>query len=390
MEQVLKIALIVTDSYSAWHFRRSLITGLIEKNNDVYILTPKGSHVEQLQSLGAKHIPLAVTRFLDPIGDLKFMIELYRICRREKFDIVHNFSVKPNTYGAIAAKIAGVKNIIGSVTGLGQLFGETENNKNALLKHIVIFLYRIGFTISNRIWLQNNDDIELLIALRVIGNRKKTVLVKSSGVDIDYFCMQKISRTQLEKMRKEIGASESTKFVIMIARPLKTKGVQEYIDASITVGQSNPDVCFLLAGGFEENNPANIPKEILYSKRYKNFKYLAWRDDIRELIALSDIVVLPSYYREGVPKSLIEGLSMGKPIVTTNNVGCRETVVDEKNGYLISPRNSKVLSKAIEKIINDPEKMELFGNNSREKAEKEFSEKLVVNELLKQLYKIKA
>lgn len=378
---------MITDDHSAWHYRGPLIRALVAKGLDVYVLTPEGEYVDRLKSLGAKHIPIRIHRFMDPIGDLRFIFELYHIFRKERFDLVHNFSIKPNTFGAIVAKLAGLKKIVGSVTGLGYVFTLDNSVTSKILRFIVWKLYWLGFTCSEKVWLQNPDDIELLVSLGIL-TRSKAVLIKSSGVDLDLFAPSKIDVARLNALKQELSVNGTKKIVTMIARPLWTKGVKEFVEALHIVQQRMPDVCFLLVGQKEIGNPDNVSDEFLQASESDSFHYLGWRSDIREIMALSSVIVLPSYYREGIPKSLVESLAMGKAIVTTENIGCKETVEHGKNGYLVPIKDSLALADAIETILADPQKLQEFGMYARKKAEQEFDEKIVISRIIQELYSL--
>ena len=146
----MKVAIVVTDSFSAWHFRRGLIKALIHKGVYVYFITPLGPYIEDLKHLGAKHIPIRVSRFISPCADVRYFFDLYKIFRREHFDVVHNFSIKPNIYGSLAAHLAGVRKILGAITGLGYLFTNEKGIKTFILKYIAVNLYRLAFATGTR------------------------------------------------------------------------------------------------------------------------------------------------------------------------------------------------------------------------------------------------
>lgn len=383
----MKIALVYSDDFSIWHFRKGLIKALLEKDIEVYAISTAGKYVELIESLGAVHIPIKMDRFVNPIKDLKFLIALYNIFRVHKFDIVHNFTIKPNIYGAIAARLAGIKRVINSVTGLGYVFSDTPGLKLKVLRYIVKRLYWLSCKLSNNVWFQNNDDLTFFVKSNLIS-KTKAVLIKSSGVPLEEFTPDSFDRDKVAILKKELGIDDSTKFVTMVGRKIWSKGIKEFIEASKEVKKKYPSVKFLSIGEREEDNPSSVPESYLREEASKNFQWLGFRKDIKEIFALSDIVVLPSYYNEGVPRGLLEAMAMGKPIITTDTVGCREVVEIDKNGYLVPVRKSKALADAIEALVNDGKKRIEFGRYSRLKVEREFDETIVVERIIKELYQL--
>jgi N,N'-diacetylbacillosaminyl-diphospho-undecaprenol alpha-1,3-N-acetylgalactosaminyltransferase len=382
----MKVALVVTDSHSAWHFRRGLIKGLLQKGLEVYIITPTGPYITKLKGLGVKHIPVKVSRFLNPLGDLRFFIDLYRTFRIERFDVVHNFSIKPNIYGAVAARLAGRGRIYASVTGLGHVFTrEQRMGSKSALGFFVRQLYKVGFRYTDRIWFQNNDDIEVFESAG-IKVREKAVVIKSSGVDTDEFSPKAVNREALASIRREL-APNSARIVTMVARPLWSKGIREFVEASELLQDSESGALFIVVGEKEHGNPDNVPDEYIRKKESERLRFIGWKDNIREIFAASSIVALPSY-REGTPKSSIEAMAMGKPLVTTDTVGCRETVENGMNGYLVPVGDSRALADAISRLVRNRKLLKKFGVYSRKKAEKEFDEKIIINRIIKELYQI--
>jgi len=382
---MLKIALVSNTDFNLYNFRMGIIEGFLEKGYKVYIVCPYGEYVEKLKNKGVKYSPIDVDRKgTNPIKDLKLLWQLYRIFRREKFDIVHNFTIKPNIYGNIAAKFAKVPIIINSVTGLGYVFAE-KGLRNNVLKWIVVSLYKIVFGFSNKVIFQNMDDLELFKKYKIIdGNR--SVLIKSSGINIEKFSPQNVDKAGIEKLYNELCMSQHhPPFIItLIARLIWHKGIREFVEAAKILKRKYPDVLFLLVGPIDTGNPTTVSNDYIKEAEKKGFiKYIGKRDDIREILYISDVVTLPSYYREGIPKVLLEAMSMGKPIVTTDATGCREVVEEGKNGFLVPVKNSKALAEAIERLIENKELRKRFGKYGREKVLREFDERIVIKKTMK-------
>lgn len=359
---------------------------LLQRGIDTYLIAPMGPYIKNVTDLGVKHIKINVSRFLNPFADLKFFIRLYLIFRRERFDIVHNFSIKPNTYGALAGRFAGVGRILGSVTGLGYLFTNRRGGlKTAILRILAQHMYRLGFRYTDKIWFQNKDDVNEFLSAGLI-NHDKVVLIKSSGVDMEEFSAVAVDKQALESLRHTL-ALEGTNIVTMVARPLWNKGIREFVEASEFLKGNMANALFIVVGEKEPGNPDNVPDEYIKKNESERLRFVGWRDDIREIFAISSVVVLPSY-REGMPKSLIEAMAMGKPLVTTDCPGCRETVENGKNGILVPAGDSMKLAEAIQGILKDESIMMKYGRYSRQKAEREFDERNVVRRLIGDVYQL--
>lgn len=387
----MKIALIYTDDFSLWIFRKELIEKLIQNNCQVITVSAPGSYVRLLKKLGAVHIPVDFSRFINPIQDIKVIMKLFLICRREKFDIVHSFTIKPNIYGALTAWFAGTRKIILSITGWGFPFADNASIsiKLWIIRFLVDKLYRMAFKVSTKIWFQNDEERWRCVENRMV-KKKQTVLINSSGVNLEEYSPKSVDNKILRKIMQDIGHMViDRKVVMMIGRALWTKGVAEFIESAKLLDDKLPDAIFLLVGGREEGNPEGIHEAYIKDREEEvtNFYWLGHRTEIRELIYISELIVLPSYH-EGAPRSLIEAMAMGKPIVTTDICGCRKMVDEGQNGYCVPIKNAKALADAILRIMSDSIKLETFGHHSRKKAEKEFDQKSVVNRTISELYQM--
>jgi N,N'-diacetylbacillosaminyl-diphospho-undecaprenol alpha-1,3-N-acetylgalactosaminyltransferase len=386
----MKIALI-HDDFSLWVFRRGLISKLIEKGNTVYAICPSGGYIHLLKEAGALHIPVEYSRFFNHLKDLKLFFNLYKVFRKEDFDIVHTFTIKPNIYGSLAARLGGAKKIILSVTGLGILKADefSKGFKMFFLREILKKLYKLAAMAGNRVWFQNVDDMNFFISNKIISIDKAT-LIKSSGVNLEEFSRKSVNKAVQANLKQELNITPLTRVVTMVTRPLWNKGVKEFIEASEILKKKYSHVKFLLVGGIEEGNPFSVPAEYIEKKESHNFAWLGFRNEIRDIQAITDISVLPSYYAEGIPKNLLEAMAMGNPIITTNNTGCREVVEEGKNGYLVPIKNSFKLADAIEQLIADEKKSKEFGSYSRKKVETEFNEEIIVNRTINELYQMES
>ncbi len=289
----LKIALVAPDDFSIWHFRKGLIKFLVERNykvyaiSDIYRINESQNYRKLIEHLGAIHIPVEINRFLNPVNDLKLLIELYKIFKRENFDIVHNFTVKPNTYGSTAAKFAGTRKIISSVTGLG--FIKLHNMKSIMLNLLIKRLYWICFKLSDKIWFQNPDDMNYFLSLKIL-DRKKGVLIKGSGVNIKEFSLQSLNKTDLAKLKKELNITKAEKVITMVlARVIWSKGVREFIKAAKILKGKYP-LIFILVGPLEEGSPQSVPRRyLLENEELNNIKWINFVENVKKIYAISDI-----------------------------------------------------------------------------------------------------
>lgn len=304
-------------------------------------------------------------RGLNPIRELATVVRLRAILRRINPDIVHNIALKPVVLGSLAARLAGVRNVVNAPVGMGYVFTSHES-KARILRPLVKRLIRNVLSRPNsKVIIENSDDYNNLISGR-FAKKDSISLVKGAGVDT-------------AKFSYTVESVEPVK-VIMVARLLRDKGIQEFIDAAEIVKQSNSSVKFLLVGDVDDGNPTSLnSKQLVELKNSQNVEWLGARFDIAELLAASHIACLPSY-REGLPKSLIEAASVGRAIVATDVPGCREVVTHLINGLLVPPRDSEALAAALLVLINDHELRSKMGRENRSKAEHEFANEIIIRQ----------
>lgn len=385
-----KTAFICPNSYSIWLFRKKLAKLLMKNGYEVICIAHKDRYASKLEQIGIKFIPVNFERFFSVNKDIKLIVDLYKILKKNKIDVVHNFTIKANIYGSISASLAGIPKIYNSVTGLGFLYRyEWEKGlKIRFIKILISILYFIASHISNKTWFQNQDDIDFFLKHKLI-NPRKTVLVKGSGIDTKYWQVQKVNKKYTKRLITEIGVDAENIVIMMVCRVIEPKGPLEFISAAEILKTSFPKAKFILVGGIGEIFHNSLNETFLKKKMLEpgsNFFWLGHRSDIRELLAIADIFVLPSYYREGVPRTLLEAMSLSIPIVTTNNVGCKEVVEDGWNGFIVPPRNSAKLALRLEELCKDIKMRRVMGENGREKAVTEFDEEFIAESLLEKLY----
>ncbi len=366
-----------------WSARRGLVKMMIDRGWDVLTVSPVvsgGVYRRRLEELGARHVEVPVSRFIDPLGDLRYLWTLFRQLRRERPDLVHVFTVKPNVYGAFAARLAGVRRVVGLVEGLGFLY---ETFAGRLL---LFGLLRFAFLWCDRVWFLNRDDRAECVQRRVLPARK-AVLIPSVGVDRAVLESRLSGEAHLTALRAEFASEGTSRLVVCVGRMTWSKGVRELVDASALLARSHPDTKVLLVGEIQQGSPGSIPREYLEGARSRAFQWLGFRDDVPDLMRIADVITLPTHYREGVPLVLLEGMALGKPLVATDWVGCREVVRHGHNGLLVPVHDAPALAEAISVILSDPELAKRMGDAGRRMADAEFAEHAVNTRVVRELYR---
>lgn len=357
--------------------RIPLCKALASNGYDITAVGSNEAEEAKFREHGISYLLYPLNRKIGFISEIRSLLALYNIFKREKFIIVHAFDTKPTILARIAAKFAGVPLIIGTIPGLGSLFSE-KNLYNKILRRIYIFAQMIACQVSGMTIFQNPDDKDFFVNKRIVG-KSKVKIIKGSGVVTRKFSPENINLENVQKIKTELCLNDNLR-VVMISRLIKYKGVKEYLEASKILNSKYQNVQFLLVGSIDDTIAAFPIEEI---KKYETVvNYIGFRSDISEILFLSDIVVLPSYYREGIPRILLEAAAMGKPIVTTDLPGCKEVVQDGVNGFLIPPKNVNALAEAIEKLLLNKDLRKEMGILSRKKAIEEFDSDIVFRETL--------
>lgn len=382
----MRVALVLNDDFSMWHFFRGLISALLARGIKVLTVTPPGPYVTALEELGAIHAAVAMPRFVNPVGDILMLRALLKIFRHEAPDVVCNITVKPLVYGALAARLAGVPRVVGMVEGLGYGFLDGGGWRARGLRGVVSSMYRIGCRLSDLIGFANPDDRDRLVRSGVVAAGKALAFRSMVGVDVKSFTPGAVAPDVLARLRIEFGIPPGQCVIAMVTRIVWSKGVKEFVEASEEAAGWPTPCHFLLVGPIDPDARDPVPERYLREHASSRFTWVPmFRRDLKEILSLGDIVALPSYYREGVPRVLLEAMALGKPIVTTDNVGCREAVDQGRNGYLVPVHDSRAFAAGIRRLAeNEPLRL-AFGSQSRAKAEAEFSETAVVERVATRL-----
>ncbi len=386
----MRVALVLNDDFSMWQFFRGLIRELKNRQVEVHVVTPSGPYVPLLRSLGAKHWAVRIHRFVHPLGDVMFCLTLVRLFWSQRIDLVCNITIKPNVYGAIAARIARVGSVLSMIEGLGYAFTDTSTLRRKLINRIVSALYWVSCSLSDRVGFANSDDLLLFVKRGIVKRRRAVAFRSMIGINLEEYSQEAVDKGTVRLLRAELSGEESAQFVMMVvARVVVSKGVMEFIEASKLLERECAAARFVLIGPLDPGSPDAISRDVLIAHLSRNLVWLGFRRDVKELLYLADAVVLPSYYREGVPRVLLEAMALGKPIVTTDNVGCREVIENGRNGFMVPSRDAAALAAAVKILLRDAKLRAEYGRNSRTKAELEFDEARVVDRLVKDLFCLK-
>lgn len=355
----MKFLILGSQVASLANFRGPLIRELVAEGHEVVAVAPDPAEpwLSRLREAGARYIesPMARTG-INPVQDIKLTWWLYRMFRREKPDILFAFHAKPVIFGCLAAWLAGVPRRTAMIEGLGQGFAtEAASFKLRLVRGILPFLYKVGLSCAHLVFFLNPDD-EAEFRERGIVKKQRVMQLPGIGVDLAHFAPQPMPPLAVPTF-------------LMVARLLVDKGVKDFAAAAAIVKLRHPHVKFILLGPYDPS-PAGIgPDEV---RSWSAVEYLGETSDVRPYLAACHVFVLPTFYREGLPRSILEAMATGRPVLTTHAPGARETVVAGVNGYLVESRNPQALAAAMEQLLAAPDRLEPMGRASRELAEQRY------------------
>ena len=372
-----KLLFIVNDPSFFLSHRLPIAEAARASGYEVEIATMKGPASEQIKQLGFKHHEIPLSRSgRNLIQELVTFVAILRLLKNLQPDILHLVTIKPVLYGGIAARICGIPGVISAISGLGFVFVERPGFRRRILRFIVQRLYSVAMGHPNqRVIFQNPTDMSLLLEHTTL-EEEKCRLIRGSGVNLDLY--------------KMLPEPEGAAIIVMASRLLKDKGVYEFVNAAKILDSAGTGLRFLLAGRPDDGNPESISMdEIREWESQGIIEYIGHREDIAHVFSESNIVVLPSYYREGLPKVLIEAAACGRAVITTDMPGCRDAVIPDETGLLVHPRDPDALASSILKLVKDAALRKSMGVNGRQLAEKEFSIDTVVEthlEIYQELY----
>lgn len=349
-------------SFSMYNFRLGVMKSLAADGCRVIVAAPRDSYSDLFAEEGISFEELPMSRKgTNPFGELATLLRLYRLYRRVRPALAFNYTIKPIIYGSVAASAARVKHIA-VTTGLGYAF--VSSNRFAPAALAARLLYRFSLLFPREVWFLNTEDREIFVKGGIV-DAKKTRVIPGEGVDMDHFSPKK-------------KASTKKPAFLLVARIVADKGVRDFVAASrILKWKKVPCECRLL-GAFDDYPNAITPDEVAEWEREGAVKYLGVTNDVRGAIAKADCIVLPSAYREGVPRSLMEGASMERPLIATDIAGCRDVVRDGFNGFLCRPRDPESLASAMKRFIDlSAAKRDALGRSGRRMIREEFDETII-------------
>lgn len=356
----MKVALIVASrARSLVNFRGALIDAMLAGGWRVGVVCPKhDGNDPSITSLTSKGVDVHLLEMdrtgTSVLNDLLLLMRLTSLFRRIRPNVLLAYTIKPVVYGTIAAWLAQVPNRFAIITGLGYAFGRTGGGR---IRKIVEALYAFALKRASTVFFQNPDDLALFRERKLLAPESKVVVVNGSGVDLAYFPFHEPAKSPFPRF-------------LFIGRLLVAKGIREYAEAARLVRHEHPHARFSIAGWIDEN-PDSIHQDELSEWVASGLDYLGKLDDVRPALSESDVFVLPSY-REGTPRTVLEAMATGRAIITTDAPGCRETVMNGENGFLVAVKSVDALAQAMRHFIESPRLIESMGRRSREIAEEKY------------------
>ena len=362
----MKIVVISHKTTNLARTRKKLLQSFINKGYKVIGICPEKEGTEELEQIGVSTRIVQSDRIsIGIFSNVSYFFKVKKILKSEKPDIVFSYTIKPSIIGSIAAKMAKVPKIYSMITGLGYVYS-TEKLKVRFIRIFCNIGYKIAFKCNTKVIFQNNDDKEYFIQKNFLDEQKACV-VNGSGVDMETFKFSKLP----DKMN-----------FLMIARMLDVKGVEEYCKAAQIIKSKYPQVTFTFLGQME-NSYRGIDPKIINEYQEKNIvDFKGYKEDVLPFLNDCKVFVMPSYLKEGIPRTVLEAMAVGRPIITTNVSGCKETVKESKNGFLVNPRDYKDLAEKMEYVINHQEILEQMGKNSCNYAKERFEVSLINKRML--------
>jgi len=362
-----KIALVGNTSWGIFNFRLGLIRTLLRQDCEVYVIAPRDSYSDKLIAEGVYYHHLPLDNFsTNPLKDIKVSFALFRIYKKEKFDCIFHYTIKPIIYGSIVARLANCRSIA-VTTGLGKMFRFDSVITQALISN----LYRLAASCASQVWFLNEADQRRMIAAKIV-KKDKAFLLSSEGINT-------------EKFRPSRKEKKGNVFRFLFAgRLLREKGVYDYVAAAQLIKRKYKDVRFELLGFIDPHNPDSVSLTDIESwQRDGVINYLGSTEDVRPYIDRVDCVVLPSFYQEGISRILLEAASMATPMITSDQPGCAEVVIQDRTGIVVPAHDLMRLEAAMTKLLKmDPEDLDIWGEIARKYVKSKYEEKIIIQQYL--------
>lgn len=360
----MKFILVSPKNRTSYNFRGDLIKKIISAGYEVIVTGPNRDNVDKIEELGARFVEIPMNKNgVNPIHDIQYLRALKKLFRSEKPDVTLGYTSKPVIYGSIAAKMAKVPHIAAMVTGAGYAF-TAKSAKAKLIKTVMSMLYKMAFKSANIAIFQNGDDKEQFIKEKLV-QEDKCVVVNGSGVNTEKFAVAPFP--------------EQLTF-FMLSRVMNSKGIREYLRACEIVKEKHPEVRLMLLGACEGIQDSISPEELKTYVERGIIEHFGETDTVADYYKQCSVYVLPSY-REGTPRTVLEAMAMGRPIITTDAPGCRETVIDGKTGFLVPVMDADAVAEKMMEFINKPELIPQMGQESHNYCKEKFDVNKVNNDM---------
>lgn len=370
----MRILVLSSLAQSLLNFRGQLLAAMVGEGHEVVACAPERDPIveERLAAMGIRFVQTKMSRAgSNPLLDLNTLADYMELILRERPGVVLAYTQKPIIYGGLAARLAGGCRFYALISGLGYVFSPAADHRK-VLRTLVRKLYAMALKRAQAIFVFNSDDASELVRQKIIDRRQKVIQVPGSGVDLNHFRPQAVP--------------PGPPTFLMIARLMRDKGLQQFVEAARIVRQRCPEARFHLLGKFEEANPTGISQAELDGWLQEGaITYLGQTDDVRPHLTESSVFVLPSFYREGLPRTILEAMATGRAVVTTDMPGCRDPISPGENGLIVRPQDSQDLARALLRFVEEPGLAETMGKASRRIAEARYDVRLVNAQLLSEM-----
>jgi len=379
-----KIALVANQNEIFFRLRMPWIKLLQQNGYEVFAVVPSGDWDEQIKSSGATLVDWRLSRSgRNLFSEARSIWGLSRIFRRLNVDIVQNFHTKPNVYAPIAARLAGVPICVSTVTGLGYTFVERSGYGKKIAQTVNLKLLSIANRMATEVMFQNPDDLDLLRTNGAIQDNKGAFYPGGSGIDVDDYNPNIRDSEQSKNIREELGISHDAFVALFVGRLQLDKGLVEFIEAAKLIREKRSDIAMVMVGAPDPGNKRSISDEQFNQWKNEGHAILTGRrEDVPVLMSAANTVVTPTFYREGLPRTLLEAAATGLPLIGTDMPGVREAIEDGKNGILIPTKDPVSLAGAIVRLADDTHLASTMGDASLERAKNEFDHRKVVGKYL--------
>lgn len=370
----MKIVILSSLSWSLVNFRGALIARMAAEGHEVVACAPD-AEPEVIATLARAGVRFRLTPMAragtNPLRDLTTLAGYARLMRAERPDLVIAYTQKPIIYGGLATRLFGRSRFYAIMSGLGYVFSDEASARRGL-RRLVSALYRAGVRRARCIFVFNGDDRRTMLANHIVDDRQRVVQVPGSGVDVAHFTAQPMP--------------DGAMTFLMMGRLMRDKGVGEYVAAARRVRARWPSARFLLLGRPETENPTGYAAEEMQAWQDEGLvELLAETRDVRPCLASAHVFVLPSFYREGLPRTILEALATGRPVITTDMPGCREPIEEGRNGFLVPPRDADALADAMERFLECPALLQPMGEAARQVAVEIYDVERVNRQLLEEM-----